>query len=73
MIAWFGIRGIGSIYYQMYAIHHGVRHLLADQIIAITLAAVTASIVPHGISVRPLMHLYWRRKVRQEPVGGWRT
>ncbi|MFZ0256048.1 MAG: cation:proton antiporter [Gammaproteobacteria bacterium] len=67
MIAWFGIRGIGSIYYLMYAIHHGIPHLLAEQIIAITLAAVTASIVLHGISVRPLMHLYWRRNVRQNP------
>ncbi|MGF1614980.1 MAG: cation:proton antiporter [Gammaproteobacteria bacterium] len=61
MIAWFGIRGIGSIYYLMYAIHHGLPHPIAEQIIAITLAAVTASIVLHGISVRPLMHLYWRR------------
>jgi NhaP-type Na+/H+ or K+/H+ antiporter len=67
MIAWFGIRGIGSIYYLMYAIHRGLPHALAEQIMAITLAEVTVSIVLHGISVRPLMHLYWRRNVRQDP------
>jgi sodium/hydrogen antiporter len=67
MIAWFGIRGIGSVYYLMYAIHHGLPHPLTEQITNITLAAVTASIVLHGISVRPMMHLYWRRKARQDP------
>jgi NhaP-type Na+/H+ or K+/H+ antiporter len=67
MIAWFGIRGIGSIYYLMYAIHHGLPHLLAEQITGVTLAAVTISIVLHGISVRPMMHLYWSRKKRQKP------
>ena len=66
MIAWFGIRGIGSIYYLMYAIHHGLPRPLAEQITGITLAAVAISIVLHGISVRPMMHLYWRRKKRQD-------
>ncbi len=67
LIAWFGIRGIGSVYYLMYAIDHGLPRPLAEQIIAITLAVVTASIVLHGISVRPMMHLYRKRKVRQDP------
>jgi NhaP-type Na+/H+ or K+/H+ antiporter len=66
MIAWFGIRGVGSIYYLMYSIHQGLPRPLAEQLIAITLAAVTLSIVLHGISVRPAMHLYWKRKVRQD-------
>jgi NhaP-type Na+/H+ or K+/H+ antiporter len=63
MMAWFGIRGIGSIYYLMYAINHGLPLRLAEQIVAITLAAVTISILLHGISVRPIMHLYWKRKM----------
>jgi hypothetical protein len=29
--------------------------------------AVTVSIVLHGISARTMMHLYWRRRVREEP------
>ena len=73
MIAWFGIRGIGSVYYLMYAIHHGLPRPLAEQIMAITLAAVTVSIVLHGVSVRPMMHLYWRRKLRQDPAHSGRS
>ena len=62
MIGWFGIRGIGSIYYLLYAINHGLPSPLAEQFMSITLAAVTVSIVLHGISVRPVMHLYGRQK-----------
>jgi NhaP-type Na+/H+ or K+/H+ antiporter len=65
MISWFGIRGISSIYYMMYAINHDLPQPLAEQIIAITLATVTVSIVLHGISVTPLMDLYSRRKARR--------
>jgi NhaP-type Na+/H+ or K+/H+ antiporter len=62
MISWFGIRGIGSIYYLMYAINHGLPQPLAEKIIALTLTVVAASIVLHGISVTPLMSLYAHRK-----------
>jgi len=65
LISWFGIRGIGSIYYLMYAINHDLPGPLAEQIIAITLTTVTVSIVLHGISVTPLMDLYARRKARR--------
>jgi len=62
LIAWFGIRGIGSIYYLMFALNHGLSGPLADQAINITLSAVAASIILHGISVTPLMALYTRRQ-----------
>jgi NhaP-type Na+/H+ or K+/H+ antiporter len=65
LISWFGIRGIGSIYYLMYAINHDLPGPLAEQIIAITLTTVTVSIVLHGISVTPMMDLYARRKARR--------
>lgn len=58
MIAWFGIRGIGSIYYLMYVIHHGLPALLAELIASVTLTGVAVSIMVHGISVRPMMRLY---------------
>lgn len=73
MIAWFGIRGIGSVYYLMYAVLHGLSRPLAEQIMAITLAAGTVSTVLHGVSVRPMMHLYWRRKLRQDPAHSGRS
>ncbi len=65
LISWFGIRGIGSIYYLMYAINHGLPRALAGEIIALTLSVVAVSIVVHGISVTPLMNLYARRKSRR--------
>ena len=58
LIGWFGIRGIGSVYYLMYAISHGLPAALADQLTALTLSVVVASIVVHGISVTPLMAMY---------------
>lgn len=61
MISWFGIRGIGSIYYLMYAIEHHLPSELAERLTAFTLAVVMISIVVHGISVTPLMNYYGKR------------
>jgi NhaP-type Na+/H+ or K+/H+ antiporter len=61
MTAWFGVRGIGSLYYLMYAIQHGLPEALALQLIQLTLIIVTLSIILHGISVKPLMRQFWRR------------
>lgn len=60
LIGWFGIRGVGSLYYLMYAVNHGLDDKLADQLVALTLSVVVASIVVHGISVTPLMAAYER-------------
>jgi NhaP-type Na+/H+ or K+/H+ antiporter len=65
LISWFGIRGVGSIYYLMYAINHGLSEPLAKELIAITLTTVAASIVLHGISVTPLMSRYARQKTKR--------
>ena len=63
LIAWFGIRGIGSIYYLMYAINHDLHPVIAQRLLAITLAVVVASVLLHGVSVTPLMRRYERRKL----------
>jgi len=65
LMSWFGIRGVGSIFYLMYAINHGLPEPLAQELIAITLTTVAASVLLHGISVTPLMSLYARRKARR--------
>ena len=65
LIAWFGIRGIGSVYYLMFALNHGWSGSVADQAVSITLTAVAVSIVLHGVSVTPLMARYARRQVRK--------
>lgn len=58
LIGWFGIRGVGSLYYLMFAVNHGLPAELAQRLVAITVAVVVTSIVVHGISVTPLMAAY---------------
>jgi len=60
MAAWFGVRGIGSVYYLCYAINHGLPAGLARELSHITMVVVMVSIVAHGISVTPLLKRYWR-------------
>ena len=62
LMSWFGIRGIGSLYYLLYAINHGIEPVLAERLLSITLAVVVASVMAHGISVTPLMKHYEARK-----------
>ena len=68
-IAWFGIRGIGAIYYLTYAIEHGLSGEDAQSLTAIVLTVVAISIVVHGISVTPLMARYERLGRRQGTEG----
>ncbi len=62
LIGWFGIRGIGSLYYLAYAMNHGLEPATAATMAALVLSVVVVSIVVHGISVTPLMALYERTK-----------
>ena len=64
MTGWFGVRGIGSLYYLMYAIQHGLPEPLALKLIQLTLIVITLSILLHGVSVKPLMAHFWRRGKR---------
>lgn len=67
LICWFGIRGIGSIFYLLFALRHGVSGPLAETLTTFTLMTVAASIVLHGVSAGPLMKWYARRG----PVPTW--
>ncbi|HTH73191.1 MAG TPA: cation:proton antiporter [Trinickia sp.] len=61
MMSWFGIRGIGTIYYLAYAIEHGPR----DDVVPLApyaLAVVAASVFVHGMSATPLMKRYRRSR-----------
>lgn len=60
LISWFGIRGIGSIYYLTYAIERGLPTASARRLIDLTLTVVAVSVVVHGISASPLMARYRR-------------
>lgn len=61
LTGWFGVRGIGSFYYLMYAIEHGIEEKLAVELIQFVLALVTLSILVHGISVKPLLERFWHK------------
>jgi NhaP-type Na+/H+ or K+/H+ antiporter len=60
-IAWFGIRGIGSIYYLFFAIGEGLPELWARKLVSLTLTLVAVSIIVHGISVTPWGEVHKRR------------
>lgn len=60
LVMWFGIRGIGSIYYLSHAIGFGVPVELAQRLTALTLTTVACSILVHGITASPLMRRYSR-------------
>ena len=55
MTGWFGVRGIGSIFYLVYAIEAGLPPNMANQLTGIALGVVMLSIVVHGFSVKPLI------------------
>jgi NhaP-type Na+/H+ or K+/H+ antiporter len=67
LMSWFGIRGIGSLYYLLYAISHEIEPALAQRLLSITLAVIIASVIAHGISVTPLMKQYEARKAAAKP------
>jgi NhaP-type Na+/H+ or K+/H+ antiporter len=58
IIAWFGIRGIGSLYYLSYSLTHGLAEPYASVLTGLTLAVVAVSVIVHGISVTPLVERY---------------
>ena len=58
LMGWFGIKGLGSIYYLAYALGEGVTGETAQEIAWITYTVVVLSIIVHGISAAPLMAWY---------------
>lgn len=61
LMAWFGIRGIGSLYYLLYALQFPWLPDLNERFTSIVLTVIAMSIVIHGISATPLMKLYAKR------------
>ncbi|MEI7443588.1 MAG: cation:proton antiporter [Burkholderiales bacterium] len=58
MIAWFGIRGIGSVFYLLLVLRHDVGAATAELLTSLVLWTVAASIVVHGVTAHPLMRRY---------------
>ncbi|MEG5263423.1 sodium:proton antiporter [Pseudomonas sp. JDS28PS106] len=60
LVSWFGIRGIGSLYYLCFALGHGLPEDAGHVIIGMTLSVVALSILLHGLSIQPLLDRYER-------------
>ncbi|WP_416172319.1 cation:proton antiporter [Actimicrobium sp. CCC2.4] len=67
LLSWFGIRGIGSLYYLMFALQYvasvnlGSR-MVSERFVPLVLTVLAVSIVVHGMSSTPLMQWYRRRR-----------
>jgi len=62
LIGWFGVRGIGSLYYLVYALNQ--QHLDSDagiELAGLTLSVIALSILRHGSSATPLLDFYKRK------------
>jgi NhaP-type Na+/H+ or K+/H+ antiporter len=72
LLGWFGIRGIGSFYYAIYAVNLGSDQILnsdAEKLVSCIFTVIAASIIVHGVSAAPLMELYQRRGSRGRRRG----
>lgn len=60
LVGWFGIRGIGSLFYLCFALSHGLAQDIAQVSVGLTLSVVALSILLHGVSIQPLLERYER-------------
>lgn len=78
LACWFGIRGVGSLFYVFFALASGWQGPEATRVLGIVVGVVAASIVLHGVSVTPLMNAYvrhgreWARRRTAKSVHGRR-
>jgi NhaP-type Na+/H+ or K+/H+ antiporter len=66
LYGWFGIRGLGSLYYLSYAFEKGLSGDLGEEIAWIVYFTVVISIIIHGISATPLLTWYEQRLPRKK-------
>ena len=69
LVSWFGLRGIGSLYYLFFAVNKGLGDTTAQILVEVVLWVIAASVVVHGVSVTPLMNRYEASRRR----GGTRS
>ena len=67
-ISFFGIRGLGSIYYLAYGINR-TDLVDAGPLWALTAVTIFASLIIHGLTARPAMAWLERHRAEQRPSG----
>lgn len=68
LYGWFGIRGVGSIYYLAYVFGHGLKGDDGEQIAWITFWTIVISVLLHGVTSTPLMRWYERNVEHNETL-----
>lgn len=71
LMGWFGIRGIGSLYYLTYALSHRPGEEV-EAAIPITITVIALSVLLHGISGQPVLDRYEQALERREAEGAAR-
>jgi NhaP-type Na+/H+ or K+/H+ antiporter len=68
LMGWFGVRGIGSLYYLTYSVNQltGTGRELAN----LTLSVVALSVLVHGVSARPLLRRYQHSLLQERAPSG---
>jgi sodium/hydrogen antiporter len=61
LFGWFGVRGVGSLYYLFYSLGEGLKDEVGEQIAWITIITILLSVVLHGVTATPVMNWYDRR------------
>jgi hypothetical protein len=61
LIGWFGVRGIGSLYYLAYALGHGFPRDHARDLANLAISVIALSIVLHGVTAGPLGTWYGKQ------------
>lgn len=70
LAAWFGVRGVGSMYYLAYAVAHGAVGGETGAVADAVLVTIVLSVLLHGSSAAPVMQLYRRARGRRSDAGG---
>ena len=65
LMGWFGVRGIGSLYYLSYAIVHDIPGGVARDAAGLTISTVAISIILHGALAQPVLDRYERAVARR--------
>ena len=73
LFGWFGIRGVGSLYYLFYALSDRIPNEVGAPLSWITLSTVAFSVIIHGVTTTPLMKWYDKRFGLENRLGARNT
>ena len=62
LISFFGIRGVGSVYYLMYALYHA-DFQAAGEVLALVTLIIIVSLLIHGLLAKPAVE--WIQRVKK--------